>query len=941
LSAKFYLLETLERDNVKRYLMETVESENLTTQYKVSNNTYSRTTEFRKHDKINKKTAQNKDVESRLINKLPIIQNPEISRTSADEEEYGQDYADSEHIYTDDLWIDKILDIIGTSKPAMDKIKPKPKPKPAMDYTDQKKKGPDFQLQIHKRKAFRNAAAIGLLVSREKPLENLTLESFDLNVKYCIPASLKKSGRNVDKEDSQCDQSEGEFIPLSDVRNAQLKEKLEDPKQPWSHFEKGNKLPGSFLPEYRKSVASLAEILNSIDDFQELLSTVAVMRESNHVNEIILQHALTIAILKRDDISQNFPAPTLLVPEIFFSVAPSNDITTGRNHEDYANADWIRLPDEHIIIPEGEALGSLPDGDPEIKMNYWREDFFLHVFHHLFHEIYRVEEHRVFEMFGYMHAQLMKRYDTERVSNGLSPVPCLGLDELRKPIPGSYKPVLWYNHLGVRKENCQLHEESLNSIEEQYQEVTQMIKDGIDFEQFAEKMDNGYHSDGHVYISMDCIEGEIRDANDTYYQGYGPMLSTTTSARDPVFYRWHCEIERLMEEYKQTNMKRYTVEDFNLSGDVALEEAFVVNTDGGDINKLGTFKERKRMNHNGKFYVTYTRLNHQRFTFHIRLRNPNKIKKKVMIRIFLGKSVNMRKGMIEMDRWLHTLNGEESEEIERRDEDSTATMSVDHTSVNDIRDSVITGRKQGQRNDCGFPQNLFLPRGKEDGEDFELVFVVTDVTNDDVSSQRHMFCGLGEIVDEKSYGFPFDRDWNFDIVDIIPPKGRSLLIQQVKIFHLPDPGLSEGDKSSDTELTTKSQDSISEVVKLQTIEEEKRKEKESTPPQTQVQENLSIKEDISERTSPGTPEDNDKESTTPAAQERGHEITSSPKYIQENSTVFEEVVQKKKPIYNYNPGTVQEHSEDNKLLQDKENRDYDYEREMLIKERAMKLGLLH
>ena len=91
-----------------------------------------------------------------------------------------------------------------------------------------------------------------------------------------------------------------------------------------------------------------------------------------------------------------------------------------------------------------------------------------------------------------------------------------------------------------------------------------------------------------------------------------------------------------------------------------------------------------------------------------------------------------------MDRWLHILNGEESEEIERRDEDSTATMSVDHTSVNAIRDSLITGRKQGQRNDCGFPQNLFLPRGKEDGEDFELVFVITDVTNDDVSSQRHM-----------------------------------------------------------------------------------------------------------------------------------------------------------------------------------------------------------
>ena len=101
----------------------------------------------------------------------------------------------------------------------------------------------------------------------------------------------------------------------------------------------------------------------------------------------------------------------------------------------------------------------------------------------------------------------MLRYDIERVSNGLAPVSCLGLDELRKPIPGSYKPVLWYKHLGVRKENCQLIEEHLKGMEELYQNVTQMIKDGVDFEQFAEDLDNGYHSDGHVFISMDCIEG--------------------------------------------------------------------------------------------------------------------------------------------------------------------------------------------------------------------------------------------------------------------------------------------------------------------------------------------------------------------------------------------------------------------------------------------------
>ena len=133
-----------------------------------------------------------------------------------------------------------------------------------------------------------------------------------------------------------------------------------------------------------------------------------------------------------------------------------------------------------------------------------------------------------------------------------------------------------------------------------------------------------------------------------------------------------------------------------------------------------------------------------------------------------------------------------------------------------------------------------------------------------------------------------------------------MLIQQVKIFHLPDPRLSEGGKSTDsnTEFTTKSLESIqlevSEVVRLlqhednvhnnkstQTIEEEKRKEEESPSPQTQVvRENLSLEEDIPERTSPATHihkttllEDDDKESTTPTAQERGHEITSSPKTI--------------------------------------------------------------
>ena len=87
--------------------------------------------------------------------------------------------------------------------------------------------------------------------------------------------------------------------------------------------------------------------------------------------------------------------------------------------------------------------------------------------------------------------------------------------------------------------------------------------------------------------------------------------------------------------YLQITCFRYTEQDFALSGGIAVKEIFTTSDDLPD-NNLVTFLEDVRIQMAARSSLRYRRLNHKDFSFHIKLSNPQREKRKVIVRIFLG-----------------------------------------------------------------------------------------------------------------------------------------------------------------------------------------------------------------------------------------------------------------------------------------------------------------
>ena len=117
------------------------------------------------------------------------------------------------------------------------------------------------------------------------------------------------------------------------------------------------------------------------------------------------------------------------------------------------------------------------------------------------------------------------------------------------------------------------------------------------------------------------------------------MWHSAVSARDPVFYRWHRHIEDLLEKYKDTRLGPYTRTDFPLSGGLkvlavkTIMDKSQVQTENDVVNTLVTYEEETP---SGAYKFKYNKINHKDFKYQIMMSNPQKISKKVIVRIWLA-----------------------------------------------------------------------------------------------------------------------------------------------------------------------------------------------------------------------------------------------------------------------------------------------------------------
>eukprot|EP00116_Pleurobrachia_bachei_P003268 sb/3463530/ len=497
---------------------------------------------------------------------------------------------------------------------------------------------------------------------------------------------------------------------------------------------------------------------------------------------------------------------------------------------EYISRRALHAQDPTLILPPiHQTLPSLffgpPEGgrDPEHRLSWWREDPGIATHHFNWHIYYPYTEpprDRQGELFAYMHQQMLARYDFERLALDMGRVtaygPGYGWNSPLKEgcnirIPGkSFRPAnMPLAHL-YRFGWC-----SVTLVD-----VLSRHKDML-FYSVARGILEG--PEGNIPVSMDhlgnTVEANMGSANKKIYgnlhnQGHniiasmndpegeygiekGPMISTATAPKDPVFYRWHKFIDAIFETFRY-NQVPYEVEDLEMAG-ISLESVSLNchgNKVGGD-NALITFmKEQHYVTYPGNpeqpVTVTKEILDHVPFRYTIKVRNTGAEPALLVFRIFLASCVGLEGGsleevrntFVEMDKFVD-LVPPGILEVSRESTDSSVILPEEIT-VDDIKSGRVS--EEGVRCGCGWPRNLLLPRGTPGGMKAKVFVIATDWMVDGVNPDEALpgsvsYCGKtnAPYPDKRDMGFPFDRAIEFGSVEEMERKVRNCVTATVTI----------------------------------------------------------------------------------------------------------------------------------------------------------------
>jgi len=185
------------------------------------------------------------------------------------------------------------------------------------------------------------------------------------------------------------------------------------------------------------------------------------------------------------------------------------------------------------------------------------------------------------ELFFYMHQQMLARYNTERLAHDLPPV--VRLSDFTAPIPEGYDPgaaLKQFDGFRERLPGRTLASEDATRLNDLRQAIQTASQNGqflgpagtvaITRTNLGENVEGtvarlrpqmdrdryrGIHNLGHNFISA-C--SEMNDEG----KHTGVMSTTRTAIRDPVFWRWHKEIDELSYRWQESQ------DPYNLRADV-------------------------------------------------------------------------------------------------------------------------------------------------------------------------------------------------------------------------------------------------------------------------------------------------------------------------------------------------------------------------------------
>jgi hemocyanin-like protein len=479
------------------------------------------------------------------------------------------------------------------------------------------------------------------------------------------------------------------------------------------------------------------------------------------------------------------------------------------------------------VKPSHPPLGTITAGvvtlgatGDEKKLDWYREDPTTSDHHFRWHVVYPragspdpndpdvlVMKDRQGELFLYMHQQMLARYDTERLGAGLQVA--ASLNDYGAKIPEGYDP----NIQGLTSRAPNQKMSGTANITDWTKAIVTELRNGAgDFNVASRPVPDvigctieqndgsrnlqkygGLHNSGHGIIAS------IRDPQGN--PGRGAMAFTDTAIRDPVFYRWHRQIDDIfaVEWQEKQAIQSFAdapanismrdvlsgVQKIGVSPDIILCREDKVTGDpaafgeakfggakfdtdaaasGVTTDVLETKMVLRDIDVDGDMQQVEV-LDHDDFYYFLRIRNDNAAARKVTVRIFLAAEAFMeqRRRWIELDKFQVELAASSKTVVERSSRQA-AVVRKPARRPDEPQPPLDPG---DDRNwcDCGWPYHLLLPRGKQAGMKFRLLVVLTDWDKDKVEADAHCgstsYCGKrdAKYPDLRPMGYPFDRKW--------------------------------------------------------------------------------------------------------------------------------------------------------------------------------------
>jgi tyrosinase len=185
-----------------------------------------------------------------------------------------------------------------------------------------------------------------------------------------------------------------------------------------------------FLENHILIASKLIDVLMAPKTIEDLMSLASYIRD--RINPYLFQYAFSVVIAHRADTKDlNIPSFLETMPDQFIDPKVVPELAVRAANFDPNLNEPFKVPRQFTASGREE----------EQVMAYFREDIGVNLHHWHWHLVYPtsstqisiVNKDRRGELFYYMHAQLISRYNVERMCNGL---PCvIPLNNLRVPVP--------------------------------------------------------------------------------------------------------------------------------------------------------------------------------------------------------------------------------------------------------------------------------------------------------------------------------------------------------------------------------------------------------------------------------------------------------------------------------------------------------------------------